>query len=861
MSGGSTAWDVFQLCTLHEISLSWLVFGAAALNAYGWSFSSQQAIDKTLPSAQPPPSSAIMAAQRNVVAKQLYQNFIDEMHETIAVQSIHEKDITPDDISQLLRGSSSKNSPRSVGISPAYSKNGTLLAIALCVKYRVLIVQFYSSKPDKRETGGARAGRTSPARQLIERDILCNDDLHIYAFDITALALILNLQHQLHLTNGVDLQSAFPIKSRFPVDTVKFAVGDTAPVNSEIVPQSFEDMIWDPKKITDLALRAWLSAYVAGFDSESIRDFLYKAPRIDTTNLQLDASKPSSVTHEFTAEWNHKKKALEVQSQRYQNRFMEGENQRTDIRVGDPSEGAYVVSGRTSKVSGRRANLRVDGILDQKIVASITTIGPARSNQAEKERSMTVLRMLQGTQAISTNPWLQLIWQTADTVEWPESYLPARPPPPEIPVTVNPDRPMNDSQTRAVKHMLSPLPDTPITLIQGPPGTGKTTVIANYVLSAIEAKQKGIWLMAQSNVAVKNIAEKLASIGFFKWRLLVSKEFHHDWHEHLYLDIARNIIPSDQFPRFRSALSILLDGSQVILCTLSMVSSARFRDAGFTKAVPLTTLIIDEASQIQVGDFVHAFTAFDTIRKVCFIGDDKQLPPHGQEEIESLESIFEKEHLRSSAIFLDTQYRMPPQIGGFISQHVYDDKLKSNPLHPIKSATMACHFIDIPDGLEQRNDTSWKNIKEIEASVLLARRFEDEGESFRIITPYDAQRNLLETALKEQGLVWQDKCFNVDSFQGRSSHSSSKHYLIFYDLQGNEDDIIIISLVRSKELGFLSNLRRTNVMLTRCKRGMYICSSRKFLEGRGKDSLAGKMAAKFGDAAWMSWADLVGGNF
>lgn len=71
--------------------------------------------------------------------------------------------------------------------------------------------------------------------------------------------------------------------------------------------------------------------------------------------------------------------------------------------------------------------------------------------------------------------------------------------------------------------------DHRITLIQGPPGTGKTTVIATFVISAVSAGAKGIWLVAQSNVAVKNIAEKLESSGFPGWKLLVSKDFHQDW--------------------------------------------------------------------------------------------------------------------------------------------------------------------------------------------------------------------------------------------------------------------------------------------------------------------------------------------
>jgi hypothetical protein len=48
-------------------------------------------------------------------------------------------------------------------------------------------------------------------------------------------------------------------------------------------------------------------------------------------------------------------------------------------------------------------------------------------------------------------------------------------------------------------------------------------------LMASVDKSKTIWLVAQSNVAVKNIAEKLASCDFWEFRLLVSFDFHFDW--------------------------------------------------------------------------------------------------------------------------------------------------------------------------------------------------------------------------------------------------------------------------------------------------------------------------------------------
>lgn len=69
-----------------------------------------------------------------------------------------------------------------------------------------------------------------------------------------------------------------------------------------------------------------------------------------------------------------------------------------------------------------------------------------------------------------------------------------------------------------------------ITIIQGPPGTGKTSVIATFAHFSVNLlEQGGIWLIAQSNVAVKNIAEKLIATNFTAWKLVVSKDFHFDW--------------------------------------------------------------------------------------------------------------------------------------------------------------------------------------------------------------------------------------------------------------------------------------------------------------------------------------------
>lgn len=62
--------------------------------------------------------------------------------------------------------------------------------------------------------------------------------------------------------------------------------------------------------------------------------------------------------------------------------------------------------------------------------------------------------------------------------------------------------------------------------------------------------------------------------------------------------------------------------------------------------------------------------------------------------------------------------------------------------------------------------TSSQNMNEIAAAITQARKYDAEKKSYRIITPYDAQRAKLEAALKASKLPWEDKVFCVDSFQG-----------------------------------------------------------------------------------------------
>jgi regulator of nonsense transcripts 1 len=55
----------------------------------------------------------------------------------------------------------------------------------------------------------------------------------------------------------------------------------------------------------------------------------------------------------------------------------------------------------------------------------------------------------------------------------------------------------------------------------------------------------------------------------------------------------------------------------------------------------------------------------------------------------------------------------------------------------------------------------------VRAVIAQAHKYHEQGKSYRILTPYDAQRAMLEAELKASKLPWEDKVFCVDSFQGQ----------------------------------------------------------------------------------------------
>lgn len=187
--------------------------------------------------------------------------------------------------------------------------------------------------------------------------------------------------------------------------------------------------------------------------------------------------------------------------------------------------------GRAKSVRGKVATVTLG---TAKILGSITavhTVGREYTN-AEQERTLIVLSALQKRTTILSQHLVKQIYfpapERTDSVYYGYSSL--RGPAPSV---CFPDRPLNQSQSQAVRRILSLYETDRICLVQGPPGTGKTTVIAAAVKSLIVnpsyTEKRHIWLLAQSNVAVKNIAEKLAEVDFWDFKLIVSNEYHFEW--------------------------------------------------------------------------------------------------------------------------------------------------------------------------------------------------------------------------------------------------------------------------------------------------------------------------------------------
>ncbi|KAG8785511.1 hypothetical protein FRC12_017489 [Ceratobasidium sp. 428] len=428
---------------------------------------------------------------------------------------------------------------------------------------------------------------------------------------------------------------------------------------------------------------------------------------------------------------------------------------------------------------------------------------------------------------------------------------------PERGVSLPEDIELNSSQRGVVGRVvaLNPRGRTRATLVHGPPGTGKTSTIAAAVVILAELGEP-VWIVAQSNDGIRNVAEKLQKVGFDNFVLLVSQDYYSYWEER-YQGLKQHFFPTPWLTDRKKAghCRNRLYGAKAILCTLATLSSSILDICGAFVKRPLQHLIVDEASQLDMtSEFMHLFYKHrSALKSVCWFGDPKQLPPFGSSEGLEINDIFKVEHLSSSSKLLDTSYRLPVPLAKYISTAVYQGELKEHAKNPdIKPREKSIVFVDVAKGQEEpagNEGKSWKNTAEAEVVIQLVQTYyekpikqdwekEEKMPEYAIITPYEGQRSHVESELKK--LDSKKQVYNVDSFQG------------------NEADFIIITIAKTGSPGFLSSINRLNVLLTRCKRGLVVVTQKSFVQRSG-GLLQGLWFSLEPHNPWVSAEDVVGG--
>ncbi len=284
------------------------------------------------------------------------------------------------------------------------------------------------------------------------------------------------------------------------------------------------------------------------------------------------------------------------------------------------------------------------------------------------------------------------------------------------------------------------------------------------------------------------------------------------------------------------AIEGVIKDADVVCATNSTAGSEILKSAKFDFAV------IDEATQsTEPSVLIPVLKA----KRFIMAGDHKQLPPTIlNEEAERgglSRSLFERflqlygDRIR---VTLEVQYRMNEAIEAFPNREFYQGKLRA--YEQVKKRTLLdilpkskvaeledddvkpFLFIDTQGSGEfrerrKRGSTSKENVGEARLVRDIAERLLSLGippEEIAIISPYDDQVSLMKTMLQVEGL----EIKTVDGFQGR------------------EKEVVIVSFVRSNkigEIGFLRDLRRLNVSITRAKRKLVLIGDSTTLEREG----------------------------
>ncbi|WP_294139645.1 AAA domain-containing protein [uncultured Sanguibacteroides sp.] len=416
---------------------------------------------------------------------------------------------------------------------------------------------------------------------------------------------------------------------------------------------------------------------------------------------------------------------------------------------------------------------------------------------------------------------------------------------------------LNRSQEKAVNRVIRA---KEIAIVHGPPGTGKTTTLVEAIYETLR-RENQVLVCAQSNTAVDWISEKLLDRGVNVMRIgnptrvnekMLSFTYERRFESHPAYPALRNArknireiiaqIKKTKGDKRETLLSRLrqlreknielelrieeqlFGEARVIACTLVGSANKTLNGKKFS------TLFIDEAGQALEA---ACWIAIAKAERVILAGDHHQLPPTikcyeaARQGLDKtlLQKIIQRKPETTS--MLEIQYRMHEEIMRFPSFWFYHNSLKASPEVSRRNIlewdtpivwynTASCAFT------ETSVSENFGRINKPEAELLVKilqeyieeigiGRVIDERIDFGLISPYRVQVQYLRQLIKKNHFfIPIRKLLTIHTVDG---------------FQGQERDVIMISLVRANEkgeIGFLNDLRRMNVAITRARMKLMI---------------------------------------
>lgn len=420
---------------------------------------------------------------------------------------------------------------------------------------------------------------------------------------------------------------------------------------------------------------------------------------------------------------------------------------------------------------------------------------------------------------------------------------------------------LNPSQNAAVQSILSA---QDVAIVHGPPGTGKTTTLVAAIQQLVK-KASPILVCAPSNAATDLLTEKLAQTGLNTIRIGNISRVDEQLLKHtmegilqtlpeiqevkkMKIDAAKARRDAEKFKRkfgakerqdrrdnYKEARDLMhqakmledyiidktLREADVICATLVGAVSRHIEKMTFQ------TVIIDEAAQaLEPATWIPICKA----NKVIFAGDPYQLPPTVKSPIAAKNglsiTLLEKGVERLQEVnLLDTQYRMHDTIMGFSNQQFYQNRLQADSSVAtwqlqLSDGSLAppMEFIDTAGcGYEEKVNPESQSFYNPEEYFILRQHLDnllvivgDQPISIGIISPYREQVIAIQDAIVKDFDHFPDANIEVNTIDA---------------FQGQERDVIYISMVRSNdmgEIGFLKDTRRMNVAMTRAKKKLII---------------------------------------